>query len=84
MQISQVSELQAMVQGKAFISWWLHVTDYSYVLSVCKKYGHFSFLCKEMDIFLGKVYIVRKSCLSRNIFGLIQYLSHVASSKNRF
>ena len=28
--------------------------------SFCKKYDHFSFLCKQMDIFLGKLYIVRR------------------------
>ena len=37
-----------------------------------KNYGHISFLCKQMDILLGKFYIVGRSHLNTNIFDLIQ------------
>ena len=33
---------------------------YSYPTSFGKKYDHFTFLYKQMDIFLGKFYIVGK------------------------
>ena len=33
---------------------------YSCQTSFRQKYGHFSFLCKQMDIFLGKRYMIRK------------------------
>ena len=54
-----------------------------------KKYDHFSFLCKQMDIYLRKSVHYYKGYLSADIFGLIQYLSawhisHATSSKNRF
>ena len=34
--------------------------EYSYLTSFGQKYDHFSLLCKQMDIYLRKVYIVRK------------------------
>ena len=33
---------------------------YSYQTSFGQKYDYFSLLCKQMDIYLRKVYIVRK------------------------
>ena len=33
---------------------------YSYQTSFGQKYDHFSLLCKQMDIYLRKVYVVRK------------------------
>ena len=33
---------------------------YSYQTRFGKKYDHFSLLCKQMDIYVRKVYIVRK------------------------
>ena len=33
---------------------------YSYPTSFGKKYDHFSLLCKQMDIYLRKVYIIKK------------------------
>ena len=33
---------------------------YIYQTSFSQKYHHFSLLCKQMDIYLRKVYIVRK------------------------
>ena len=33
---------------------------FSYQTSFGQKYDHFSLLCKQMDIYLRKVYIVRK------------------------
>ena len=53
------------------------------------KYYHFCLLCKQMDIYLRKVYIVRKVTSVQTFFGLIQYLSawhilHATSSKNIF
>ena len=33
---------------------------YSYQKSFGQKYDHFSLLCKQMDIYLRKVHIVRK------------------------
>ena len=35
-------------------------TFYSYRTSFGKKYGHFNLLCKQIDVYLRKVYIVRK------------------------
>ena len=44
--------------------YWLYILDvfelYSCPTSFGKKYDHFSLLCKQMDIYLRKVYIVKK------------------------
>ena len=41
------------------LQFFMKIYRYSYQTSFGQKYDHFSLLCKQMDIYLRKVYIVR-------------------------
>ena len=72
---------------------WNQTDLYWYQTSFDQKYDHFSLLCKQMDIYLRKVYIVRKVTSAPTFlpftymlqtFLSVWRISHVTSSKNRF
>ena len=58
---NHLSKLQAFkIAFSNFDTSWNQTDLYWYQTSFDKKYDHFSLLCKQMDIYLRKVYIVRK------------------------